>query len=318
MRVLPLRPSDAPPSIISALVLCTTLVALTGCAPALLHVAMGTERGRGGLSETQQHIGGLKLTVLRRDIGSAAPTAVLVHGFGGDKDNWTRMAAHLPASWNLLIPDLAGFGESERREGADHDVLAQVERLHALIQTAPSRPVVLVGNSMGGHIAAALSVRHPGDVSSLILVDAAGVVSPVLSEVRLAMQRGENPLLTNSVEDFDRVMGLMFVQPPAIPGVVKTYFAERAALNRNFNDHIFKQMAAKPHPLEPVLERVQAPTLILWGKEDRVLHHSGAQVFQAGIRGARVVIMEGTGHTPMIERPKEVADVIAAFVGVSG
>ncbi len=289
----------------------------SGCAPALLHVAVGGERGRAGLTKHHERIGDSELVLLRREGGgSSAPTVVFVHGFGADKDNWTRMAAFLPTSWNLIMPDLAGFGESERDPNARHDVVAQAARLHTLVQTAPSRPVVVVGNSMGGHIAAAFAALYPQDVSSLILIDPAGVKPPRESEVHLAMQRGEKPLLASSVEDFDRILGLMFVHPPELPGVIKAYFAERAAKNRDFNDYVFSQMAATPFPLEPQLSSIRAKTLILWGKDDRVLDVSGGDVFVAGIPDARLVIMEGTGHTPMIERPKDVAAVVGAFVGI--
>ena len=297
----------------------TMAVAGTGCAPALLHVAMGTERGQSSLREHEVVVGGVRHTVLSRRGDGPGPTAVLLHGFGGDKDNWTRLAAHLPSSWSLLVPDLAGFGQSERRDDVRHDIVAQAERVHLLIQQAESRPVILVGNSMGGHIAAATAALYPDDVAFLVLLDPAGVVSPEPSEVRAALARGEpNPLLTTNVDDFDRVMGLMFVHPPELPGVVKSYFAERAVVNRPWNDRVFQEMGKRPFPLESHLGAIRARTLVLWGAEDRVLHTSGGPVFVGGIKDAELVIMEGTGHTPMIERPADTAAVVADFVGIGG
>ena len=290
-------------------------VASAGCAPALLHVALGTERGQGNLREHELVVGGVRHSVLTRR--GDGPTAVLLHGFGGDKDNWTRMAAHLPSSWTLLIPDLAGFGHSERRDDVHHDVVAQAERVHLLIQHAASRPVILVGNSMGGHIAAATAALYPADVAFLVLVDPAGIVSPEPSEVGAALARGEpNPLLTTSVADFDRVMGLMFVHPPALPDVVKSHFAARASANRPWNDRVFHEMRQHPFLLESHLGDIHAKTLVLWGADDKVLHPSGGPVFVNGIHDARLVIMEGTGHTPMIERPLTTATVVADFVAM--
>ena len=312
------QPSGIPSTrSLTALALSTAmLAALSGCAPVLLHLSMGSERGRGHLREETVVVDGTHIVMTARQGDGDGPTAILIHGFGGDKDNWTRMAARLPASWNLMIPDLAGFGESEKRPDNRHDVVAQVERIHRLVQMAPSRPVILVGNSMGGHIAAATAILHPEDVSALVLVDAAGVQSPVPSEVRLAMARGENPLLTNSVDDFDRVMGLMFVTTPEIPDVVKSHFAQRAAAARPFNDRIFREMAAAPFPLETRLKDIKAPTLVIWGAEDKVLHHSAGPIFAAGIPDARLVTMANTGHIPMLEYPVETARIISNFVGV--
>lgn len=296
----------------------TLLVVLagSGCVPALLHVAIGTERGVSGLVEGDVVVDGLRHRVLTRRGRGDGPTAVLLHGYGGDKDNWTRLAPHLPDEWHLVVPDLAGFGESERQEAARHDIVAQAERIHRLIQLAPSRPVILVGNSMGGHIAAATAILHPEDVFALVLLDPAGVQSPILSPVREAIARGEHPLLVDSVADFKRVVALNFVTPPQIPDVVIETLAERAFVNRPFTERISAQMAERPFPLETRLKDIRAPTLIVWGRQDQVLHESAGPVFAAGITDARLVLLEGTGHLPMIERPVDTARAIVDIVGV--
>jgi abhydrolase domain-containing protein 6 len=89
-------------------------------------------------------------------------------------------------------------------------------------------------------------------------------------------------------------------------------------VNRPWNDRVFQEMGKKPFPLESHLGAIRARTLVLWGAEDKVLHKSGGPVFVGGIKDAQLVIMEGTGHTPMIERPADTAAVVADFVGIGG
>jgi pimeloyl-ACP methyl ester carboxylesterase len=135
-----------------------------------------------------------------------------------------------------------------------------------------------------------------------------------LSEVQKAFVEGKNLLLVEDVADADRFMSLMFVTPPNIPHPGKSYFAERAASARVFNEHIFGELGQRPFLLDGRLGEIRAPTLVLWGAEDRVLHASSAKVFAEGIPGAKLTLMPRTGHAPMIEHPEETARLVSEFV----
>jgi abhydrolase domain-containing protein 6 len=273
----------------------------------LLNLARAMERGQAGFHEGRVTVAGHELVYLR---GGRGPTALLVHGFAADKDNWTRLATHLTADYDVVALDLPGHGESTRDPDASYDIASQVARLEAFREALELGPLHLAGNSMGGHIATSYTVRYPDAVATLALLNPGGVTSPERSELSLALEAGHNPLLVENVEDYDRLLAFAFVEPPAMPGVVKTYFAERAVENRPFNDKIWGDLHTVPQPLEPVLSEVAAPTLVIWGDSDRVLDPSAAAVFGAGIPGAKVIIMEHIGHAPMIERPEETAALL--------
>ena len=100
-----------------------------------------------------------------------------------------------------------------------------------------------------------------------------------------------------------------------MPAPILDHFAEQAAANREFHDKIWSDLGARPLPLEGLLPSIAAPTLVIWGDSDRVLHPSGAEVFQKGIPRARTVMLEGCGHVPMLERPEEVARHVLEFTG---
>ncbi len=280
----------------------------------LFQLSMGAERGAAGLQEDEVVVDGVALKVLTRPGAPGAPTALLIHGFAADKDNWTRFSKWVPTTWRLVVPDLAGFGDSEHRLDVHHDIRAQTERVHQLLVAENSGPVVVVGNSMGGHIASALALLHPQDVRGLVLIDAAGVTPPELSEVQKAFAAGKNPLVVEDVADFDRLLALIFVTPPEVPRPVKTFFAERAAKAREFNEHIFAEFLERPFLLDGRLGDIHAPTLVIWGENDRVLLPSAAKVFVDGIPGATLSLMPHTGHAPMIEHPEETARLVTDFV----
>jgi pimeloyl-ACP methyl ester carboxylesterase len=269
-------------------------------------------RSAARLTERRITVAGHEVVYLDR--GSGDPM-VLLHGFGGDKDNWAFFAREIPDRYRVIALDLPGFGESSRHPEERYDVRSQSARLLAFVDALGLPRFHLAGNSMGGHLAARFALDHPERVRSLTLIDAGGVVAPHPSEVARALEAGRNPLVVDSVEDFDHVMALVFVKQPPIPGFIKRYLAERALANRDFNQKIFADLRATSWRLEGELPGVRVPTLIVWGAEDRVIDVSAAGVFAAAIPGAQTAILPACGHSPMIEQPVETAQRYLGFLG---
>jgi abhydrolase domain-containing protein 6 len=279
----------------------------------LLKTAMSLERGRADLQTS-------KTTILSHSItynhggNKNGPVLLLVHGFAADKDNWTRLAAHLKEDYYMVIPDLAGHGESDRRQETVYSLAFQVEILHELMQQLGFGKFHVVGNSMGGAIAGHYYLKYPGQVLSLAFVNSGGVKSPTPSEHHLNIMKGVNKLLVNDVEDFDRLMKFVFVKPPWMPRFVKEYFARRAVRYRDFNQKIYLDAFRDvPMPLEPHLSKIVAPSLILWGSQDRVIDVSASGVFAKELPRSTLVLMEDCGHAPMIEQPEAAARHLVHF-----
>lgn len=293
-------------------VACFLLLAFlaSGCAERLLDAAVKRERRAAGLEPRTVQAAGH--TVAYLDGGEGEPF-LLLHGFGGSRDNWTRFAAHFTADHRVVAPDLPGFGESTHLADAPYDIAAQVGRVHAFVEAVGLSRFHLAGNSMGGNLAAAYAATHPDRVLSLALYAPAGVASPEPSEVTLARARGENPLLVESPEDFGRLMGLLFVEPPKAPRSIIRYFAEAAVEARPRHARIHADLMARPFPLEPVLGELGLPVLVVWGDRDRILDPSGMHVFEAALPAGRFVVMKDCGHLPMLERPAEAAEHQRAF-----
>jgi pimeloyl-ACP methyl ester carboxylesterase len=245
-----------------------------------------------------------------------AETIVMVHGFGGDKDNWPLYARHFTNRYRVIAPDLPGFGENVRDPGLNYGGAAQTERLHAFLTELGLENIHLSGNSMGGFIALNYALTYPHNVKTLTLIDNAGVTSTHKSELEIAIDGGENPLVATSMEDFDRLLD--FVMHKRIPS---PRFMMRAMLaiqirNRDLLDAIFWQIIdeALKHSLTDRLGEVSMPTLVIWGRHDRLIDVSCAEVMAATIPDNRVVVLEDVGHVPMIESPRETAQHQLAMI----
>lgn len=287
----------------------------------LLSIAVSRERGAGDLEQQTMRVGEHDIVYLDGGVAEGE-TVLLIHGFAADKDNWTRFSKHLKdAGYHVLAPDLPGHGESSRLEAHTYDIPNQVAFVEAFLTRHELSAVHVIGNSMGGHISAAFAALYPERVRTLGLLNAAGVTAPEQAErFRIQEETGVNPMLVENVEDFDRLLAFVFVEPPKLPGSVKQYFADRAVANRAFNEKIFEDLTENGRllPMEPLLSKITAPTLIIWGDTDRVLHKSGADVYAAGIADSETVIQQACGHSPMIERPQETAETYVDFLARKG
>ena len=280
---------------------------------ALLASMQLVERQLAGLSHEQITVGDLSIHYYQGGPVDA-PTILMLHGFGANKDNWLRFARHFTERYRVIAIDLPGFGDSSKPP-ASYDVGTQVERVAAFTQALNIERLHLIGNSMGGHIGALYAARYPDQVLSVALFANAGITAPQKSQLIEILERGEaNPLVVNAPEDFDRLLNFVFVDVPYLPTKVKQHMASEGVANRALNQEIFGHLVNRYIPLEPELAKIQAPTLLLWGEQDRALHVSSIEVMRPLLREPMVVVMKDCGHLPMIERPAEAAMHYQAFL----
>lgn len=289
------------------LIVAAGVTALSLSPATLLSAVQFTERQFAGLSLRQQQVGELTYSYYEggpRD----APTIVMLHGFGANKDNWLRFSRQFTNRYRVIIPDLPGFGDSSKPSQVSYDVNSQGERLLALLDSLQIDRFHAIGNSMGGHIAALLAARHPQRVLSAALMNNAGVSAPRQSEFFRLIEQGQaNPLLVNTADDFQRLIDFVFVEPPPMPDAIKAHFAAQAQANAEHHRLIFSHLRDRYIPLEPELAKITAPVLLLWGDRDRVLDVSSIEVMRPLLRHHSVVVMKNCGHVPMVERPEESA-----------
>ncbi len=245
--------------------------------------------------------------------GGTGETVVLLHGFGGYKDQWTAFAKYLKG-YHLVIPDLPGFGESSQVPTDNYSVESQVGRIDRFVEVLKLEQIHMAGNSLGGAYAATYGAKHPGKVLTLALLDTAGAPSQNKSEFVLQLEKGNNLLLAGNTEDIEKLMALVYAKrPPIPPAFMKILIADWIA-HAGFNRKIWDDSQPFQLTLAPVLPRIQAPVLILWGNQDKMLDAGGVAFLEKNLKNYRTVIMKDTGHVPMIERPEETARAYRGFL----
>ena len=279
---------------------------------ALIHV----QRWRSGLERHEIQVDDHQLVYLE---GGKGETILFVHGFGTDKDSWATFLPAFSGSYRLIVPDLPGFGETSGPDTAGYDIPSQVKRFARFIDTAGLDSFHLIGVSMGGYISAYYASEYPEKVQSLTLIDTAGVTSRIPSHIWQRYKTdGEILLLYRTPEQFDRFLSALFHHPPFIPLRFKEYFAERGARNYDYHKKILNQMVdGGMNLLESRLPRIRARTLLIWGKDDRIIHVSSVEKFKKGIKDCRTVIMDNCGHVPYLECPEKSKQAYREFLGSS-
>ena len=302
------------PALIRTALAATALVALlSGCeslGPSLKDSAYAMERSRAGLERKEIALpDGSRIVYLEG--GSGAPL-VLVHGFGADKDNFTRVARYLTPHYRVIVPDLVGFGESSHRTDVDYRYAAQAERVRAFVQALGLARIDLGGNSMGGGIAMSYAAQHPQEVASLWLIDCAGIAAAPPGELaKIIASTGTNPLMITKESDFPKFLDFVMSDPPYIPGSVMDVLARERIANRALEAQVFKQIATDS--VDDAVKGLATPALITWGAEDRALSVGTVPVLKTLLPNAQAVVMPHVGHAPMIERPQQSAEDYVHF-----
>ena len=277
-------------------------------------------RVNAGLDRHAVVAAGHRWVYAERDADAAnAPTMVMIHGFTGSKENWYPVARRLRGRYRIVVPDLPGWGESERKPDADYGFVAQAERVAAFIRAvSPGKPVVLLGHSMGGGIAALVAARHPDLVARVGLLDAAGVrfEDNQFGEEVLA---GKNPFAVDDAASLRRYLDVLFydkAKAPWIPWPASVGYIRHRRADAAFEQSVLDHIGRGPERFLPGDEAVniRQPALLLWCRQDAVIDASALELYAARIPQARKILLDGCGHMSITEQPHNVAMAVEQLI----
>jgi pimeloyl-ACP methyl ester carboxylesterase len=289
------------------------VIAFVYLAPAqATRIALDAQRQHSGLSRKEVILpDGMHYVYLE---GGAGEPLVLLHGFGANKDHFTKVARWLTAHFRVVIPDLPGFGESSRFAELNYTSAAQVERLRFFLQTLGIKAVHVGGSSMGGQIALAFAAAHPQEVTSLWLLDPAGIWSAPDGELAtLIKEKGRNPLIAKSEDEFANTFSFVMTNPPFIPRPMLNVLAQEQIQHVPLAEKIFNQIVHDS--VEQRVNGLDTPSLIVWGSDDRAINVKTAPVLNKLLPYSKLIIMRNTGHLPMVEYPRACAKDYLRFRG---
>jgi 4,5:9,10-diseco-3-hydroxy-5,9,17-trioxoandrosta-1(10),2-diene-4-oate hydrolase len=255
--------------------------------------------------------------------GDKGTTVVLVHGLGGFNENWVHNVNALSQSHRVYAMDLLGFGRSDKTP-LIHDMYDLVRFINDFMETLKIDKASLVGNSLGGGLALLFALQYPQKVEKLVLVDNAGMGKdiildfklcslPLLGELLIRPSRSTTAGLWKKIVYNSSLVTEKLIKDSyalaALPGASKALLA---ALRSGIN--LSGQRSKLTKALLEKLGSIAAPTLIIWGKQDRIIPVAHAQVAVNKILGARLQIIDRCGHMAQLEHPEKFNKLVLDFL----
>jgi len=252
-------------------------------------------------------------------VDGSEPPIVMVHGWAGAAADWAPLLRELPRRRRAIAVDLPGSGQSEKPD-APYDLPWILDFLRAFCAAIGAPSIILAGHSLGGLIAVHFAARFPGIVEKLILIDPYGL--------RGEKGRGEPLARLGPLVDLAlRLNRRMFIQQTIRRNVLHLSDPEllRAATDSTASSilgkegaralaRVTRRVVGRWH-VDGLLPGLFQPTLLLWGENDRLLPKRWADTFSSLLPRATLQTIPETGHMPMLERPREVAQRITRFAG---
>jgi pimeloyl-ACP methyl ester carboxylesterase len=270
-------------------------------------------------------LGGIPVNYVDVGSGDREPV-VLVHGLGGQWQNWLENIPRLAQERRVVAMDLPGSGLTPEPEDEEISIPGYGRCVNALCDKLGLGKVHLVGNSMGGFIAAEVAIQFPERVSRLVLVSAAGLSSAeTLQAPILTFGRVATALATNTVAQYRKLASRPITRHASLflvarhPRLLKADLAYegffKGAGKPGFDGAL---RASLEYDFRDRLPEVKVPTLIVWGEKDSIIPVRDADEYERLIDDSRKVVMRDTGHIPMAERPTAFNDVLVEFLAESG
>lgn len=252
------------------------------------------------VSERYETVAGCKVHTLR---GGTGPTLLFLHG-GGGAGTWLPFHEKLAQRYHVIVPEHPGFGRSERPAWADN--VGDLAMFYLdFMQALGLADVHLVGTSLGGWIAADLATRNTKNLRTLTLVAPAGLYVEGVGKGDIFLWTPEE-----SARNF-------FADPALSEAALKRDVSEEEGVRQTKNAEMLAKLAWSPrlfsHDLPKWLHRIDVPTMIVWGDQDKVLEPGHGPAFRDLIPGAKLETIAACGHLPHIEKADDLAALIGGF-----
>jgi pimeloyl-ACP methyl ester carboxylesterase len=253
-------------------------------------------------------VNNIRVRYLERNEGGIP--LLLLHGLGGSIESWTNNVSFLSTKFRVIALDLPGFGLSDKPK-LSYSINFYVSFIEALIKRIKISNLFLVGSSLGGHVAVEFTLRNRKIVDKLVLISPAGSLPKSFKGTK-ELKRYIRIVNAKSSRDVSRILTSI----------------DNSMVNSSYADAIYKRLSlpgakeafisalkgsANAPRYNNKLERIEADTLLIWGKEDRMIPLRFIRPFMEKGK-SRIIILEKCGHRPHVENPKLFNKVVKDFL----
>ncbi|TXK49238.1 alpha/beta hydrolase [Pontibacter qinzhouensis] len=243
-----------------------------------------------------------QILVLEKETTSIDTTPlILLHGLFGSLSNWQKVESEFSAHRKVLVPELPVYDRSLRSSKLDK----LVTFLEQYIERQDLDKVVLVGNSLGGHLAQLYTLRHPGKVKKLVLVGSSGLYENSFG--------GTFPRVKDFSYIRERVAYTFFKKEHATDVLVQKVF-QTLQIPAKASSIITLARAAQTENMAEYLSHIKIPVLLLWGVQDEITPIEVAHHFHRLLPNATLRLINECGHVPMVEQPEQFNQYLRVFL----
>jgi pimeloyl-ACP methyl ester carboxylesterase len=235
------------------------------------------------------------------------PPVVLVHGLGSRAEDWRNLTPYLAhAGFRVYLPDLPGYGRSERPTGFSYSVRDEAAAVVGFLDALGLKQVDLGGWSMGGWIVQLIAAEHPERVKRLMLFDSAGL------DVRPTWNTG---LFTpSSAAELDQLDALLMPRPPQVPGYVARDILRDSRSHAWIIRRAMAAMLSGQDITDKLLPDLKMPVLLQWGELDRITPVDQAETMHRLIPQSQLEVFVGCGHLAPLECTTQMGPKVVSFL----
>ena len=217
------------------------------------------------------------------------PAVVLVHGLGGHAEDWLNLSAYLvKAGYRVYLPDLPGYGRSEKPADFSYSVHDEAEAVVWFLDSLGLKQVDLGGWSMGGGIVQHVSYRHPERVRKLMLFASVGIKQAPTFDVRL--------FTPTTPAELDQLDALLYPHPPRVPGFVARDILRISHEHAWVIHRALDSICTGQDATDNMLPQFRIPVLIVWGAEDRIIPLEQGETMHRLVPQSELDVFPGCGH----------------------
>jgi 2-hydroxy-6-oxonona-2,4-dienedioate hydrolase len=232
---------------------------------------------------------------------------VLLHGLGGSADRWKKVIPYLSTKYRLIIPDIIGFGYSEKPH-VEYTIEFFINFIKKFLNLLNISDVNIIGSSFGGLLALEYAIKYKPEIKKLVLVSPAGMMRYVSTTLKHYISAALYPTYENVLRAYQEMMyNSNMVSEESIEDFINR-------MNLPNSKYVFMStlMAFNNQPELTDRLNIDIPTLIIWGRNDKLIPVRYAKKFK--IPNSKIVIFDHCGHYPYIEKTEEFVPLVLKFL----